>query len=59
MVAADEDGVAGPAAVGGAGQNGWARRRLAEQAAYHLSRDIGQVDEVHQYRRYVIALHGK
>ena len=59
MVAADEDGVTGPAAVGGAGQDSRTRRRLAEQPAYHLSRDIGQVDQVYQHRDYEVPLGDK
>jgi len=59
MVAADEDGVTGSAAVGGAGQDSRTRRRLPEQPAYHLSRDIGQVDQVYQHRDYGVALGNK
>ena len=59
MVAADEDGVTGPAAVGSAGQDSRARRRLAQQPEYHLSGDIWQVDEVYQHRDYGVPLGDK
>src|SRR6188472_1587359 len=41
--------MAGAAAVRRAGQDSRARRRIAEDTAYHLSCYIGKVDEMHQH----------